>query len=323
MRRDFVQNSNDSYWLANPDARLEGFPQIIGTDEGRPQSFRTRLGITQIRDRQAGTDGLPGTGFGRQWLQDVLFADRHYSAEIMLDGVLTLCAEESHLVNVGGQIVDVSEACDVLAAWDRANKLTSVGPHLWTEFWNRASNAPNLFAVPFDPADPVNTPRGVNLASVSVRARIMSDLAAAVKRFADANIPLNVAWGEIQFDTRGGETIPIHGGSGTSGVYNAISPAALIPGVGFTPIVSGSSYIQAVTFTRQRSRRTRRGDVLAVDRPGEPALRRYDAALLRVGLGGSAFQGGRNPERSQSERDPPDRKPVAGLSLRWTKCMGA
>ena len=249
-RRDFVQNSNDSYWLANPDARLEGFPQIIGTDEGRPQSFRTRLGITQIRDRQAGTDGLPGTGFGRQWLQDVLFADRHYSAEIMLDGVLTLCAEESHLVDVGGQIVDVSEACNVLAAWDRANKLTSVGPHLWTELWNRASNAPNLFAVPFDPADPVNTPRGVNLASVSVRARIMSDLAAAVKRFADANIPLNVAWGEIQFDTRGGETIPIHGGSGTSGVYNAISPAALIPGVGFTPIVSGSSYIQAVTFTR-------------------------------------------------------------------------
>jgi acyl-homoserine-lactone acylase len=249
VRRDFVQNSNDSYWLANPDARLEGFPQIIGTDEGRPQGFRTRLGITQIRDRQAGIDGLPGTGFGRQWLQDVLFADRHYSAEIMLDGVLTLCAEENHSVVVGGQTVDVSEACDVLAAWDRTNKLTSVGPHLWTEFWNRARTAPNVFAVPFDPADPVNTPRGVNLGSASVRARIMSDLAGAVKFFADANIPLNRAWGEIQFDTRGGETIPIHGGSGTSGVYNAISPAGLIPGVGFTPIVSGSSYIQAVTFT--------------------------------------------------------------------------
>ena len=245
VRRDFVQNSNDSYWLANPDARLEGFPQIIGTDERSSQSFRTRLGITQIRDRQAGTDGLPGTGFGRQWLQDVLFADRHYSAEIMLDGVLTLCAEESHLIGS----VDVSQACSVLAAWDRANKLTSVGPHLWTEFWNRVSRAPNLFAVPFDPADPVNTPRDVNLASASVRARIMSDLAGAVKRFADANIPLNVAWGEIHFDTRGGETIPIHGGSGTSGVYNAIGSAALIPGVGFTPISSGSSYIQAVTFT--------------------------------------------------------------------------
>jgi acyl-homoserine-lactone acylase len=249
VRRDYVQNSNDSYWLANPEARLEGFPVIIGTDEGAPQAFRTRLGITQIRDRLAGGDGLPGTGFGRQWLQDVLFANRHYSAEIMLDGVLTLCAEESHLILSGGQLVDVSEGCDVLAAWDRANKLSSVGTHLWTEFWNRARTAPNLFAVPFSAADPVNTPRNVNLANAALRTRLMNDLAASVKRFSDASIPLQRAWGEVHFDTRGGETIPIHGGSGTSGVYNAIGSGNLIPGVGFTPIVNGSSYIQAVSFT--------------------------------------------------------------------------
>jgi acyl-homoserine-lactone acylase len=145
--------------------------------------------------------------------------------------------------------VDVTEACDVLAAWDRANKLTSVGAHLWGEFWNRARTAPNLYAVPFSAADPVNTPRNVNLANAAVRTRLMNDLAASVKRFADASIPLQRAWGDVQFDTRGGETIPIHGGSGTSGVYNAISPGALIPGVGFTPIFSGSSYIQSVGFS--------------------------------------------------------------------------
>lgn len=60
LRRDYAQNSNDSYWLANPAERLEGYSQIIGVDENRPQNFRTRLGITQIRDRQAGTDD--GTG---------------------------------------------------------------------------------------------------------------------------------------------------------------------------------------------------------------------------------------------------------------------
>ena len=95
MRRDYVQNSNDSYWLANPAQRLEGYSQIIGTDENRPQGFRTRLGITQIRDRQAGSDGLPGAGFDRQWLQDVLYGNRHYSAEIMLDGVLQTCAAQN------------------------------------------------------------------------------------------------------------------------------------------------------------------------------------------------------------------------------------
>jgi len=249
VRSDYVQNSNDSYWLANPGARLEGYSRIIGADENRPQGFRTRLGITQIHDRMNGTDGLSGSGFDRQWLQDVLFANRHYSPEIMLDGVLTLCAEESHLVDVGGVIVDVTEACDVLAAWDRRNTTASVGPHVWTEFWTRAQNAPNLYAVPFDPADPVNTPRNVNLGNAALRARLMGDLGRAVKFLADNGIPVNVAWGRLHFDTRNGEAIPIHGGSGPSGVYNAIVPAGLVPGVGYTPIAYGSSYIQAVTFT--------------------------------------------------------------------------
>ena len=169
--------------------------------------------------------------------------------------------------------------------------------------------------MPFDPADPVNTPRAVNLASASVRARIMSDLAAAVKLFADANIPLNVAWGEIQFDTRGGETIPIHGGSGTSGVYNAISPAALVPGEGFTPIVSGSSYIQAVTFTRSGP------DARAVvtysqsTDPENPHFADMTRLFSASGWVDHAFHGGCNPERSQSERDPPDREALAAWSM--------
>ena len=251
MRRDYVQNSNDSYWLANPEARLEGYSKLIGADENARQGFRTRLGITQVRDRMAGTDGLPGSGFGRQWLQDVLFGDRHYSAEIMLDDVLTLCAEESHLVVVGGATVDVSQACDVLASWDRRNKVSSIGAHVWTEFFARASTTPasTLYAVQFDPADPVNTPRGVNLANATLRAKLMSDLGGTVKYFADNGIPLDREWGQVQFDIRNGEAIPIHGGSGNSGVYNAIIPAPLVPGVGYAPITYGSSYIQAVTFT--------------------------------------------------------------------------
>jgi acyl-homoserine-lactone acylase len=248
MRRDFVQNSNDSYWLANPEARLEGYSQIIGADENRPQGFRTRLGITQIRDRQAGTDDLPGRGFDRQWLQDVLYGNRHYSAEIMLDDVLTLCGEESPIVIVGGAPVDVTQACNVLRQWDRRNRTESVGTHVWTEFWRRAASAPGLYAVPFDPADPVNTPRGVNLGAAAVRTRLMNDLGATVRYFADNSIPLDRPWGLVHFDTRNGEAIPIHGGSGGSGVYNAITPSTLVPGVGSTPILGGSSYIQSVTF---------------------------------------------------------------------------
>ncbi len=260
MRRDFVQNSNDSYWLANPAQRLEGFSQIIGTDENRAQGFRTRLGITQIRDRQAANDGLPGAGFGRQWLQDVLYGNRHYSAEIMLDGVLQVCAAQNTGVTIVGQSVNVAPACTVLGNWDRRNNTGSVGAHLWTELWRRLSGSPTagsglpsvsnvLYAVPFDAADPVNTPRGLNAASASVSTRVMGELAYTVKFFTDNGIPLDRPWGRVQFDTRNGESIAIHGGSGGSGVYNAIVPGALVPGVGYTPIFGGSSYIQSVTFT--------------------------------------------------------------------------
>jgi acyl-homoserine-lactone acylase len=161
-------------------------------------------------------DGLPGSGFGRQWLQDVLFSNRHYSADIMRADVVTLCSQNPIVDLGGGLTVDVTQACGVLAAWDGRNKVASVGAHVWTEFWRRAASAPNLYAVPFDPADPVNTPRGINLGSASVR---------------------------------NGERIPIHGGNGVSGVWNAIQPAGFTPGVGYAPIVAGSSYIQAVGFT--------------------------------------------------------------------------
>lgn len=253
VRRDFVQNSNSSYWLANPAARLEGFSPVIGADENRPQNFRTRLGVTQVRQRQAGTDGLPGEGFDRQWLQDVLFANRHYSAEIALDDVLGLCATESRLVMLGGETVDVTAACGVLAAWDRRNHTWSTGAHVWTELWRRLTGAPALgaalYAVAFDPADPVNTPRGINVANAGVRTRVMGDLAATVKYFAENGIALAAPWGAVHFDVRNGEVIPIHGGSDASGVYNAMQALSLVPGAGYTPIVGGSSYIQAVTFT--------------------------------------------------------------------------
>jgi acyl-homoserine-lactone acylase len=251
-RHDFAQNSNNSYWLANPAEKLEGFPQVIGTDEGGPQNLRTRLGLTQIDDRMGGSAGLPGAGFDRQWLQDVLYQNRHHSAELAIDGVRTLCDEEDNNVDIGGgTIVDVSEACAILHAWDATNDADRVGPSIWREFWSRVNNTPNLWAVPFDVADPVYTPRDLNVGDPSVRSQAMVDLGSAVKRLEDGGIPLDRAWGQVHFDTRGdGSIIPIHGGRGGSGVYNAISAGGLVDGVGFTPIFAGSSYIQAVSWDR-------------------------------------------------------------------------
>ena len=44
FRDDYVTNSNDSYWLSNPEQPLEGFPRIVG-DERSARALRTRSGL--------------------------------------------------------------------------------------------------------------------------------------------------------------------------------------------------------------------------------------------------------------------------------------
>ncbi len=52
FRDDYVTNSNDSYWLANPAQPLEGFDRIIG-DERTERSLRTRTGLRIVGDQLA------------------------------------------------------------------------------------------------------------------------------------------------------------------------------------------------------------------------------------------------------------------------------
>ena len=42
IRRDYLTNSNDSYWLSSPEQPLEGFFRIIG-DEGTERRMRAML----------------------------------------------------------------------------------------------------------------------------------------------------------------------------------------------------------------------------------------------------------------------------------------
>ena len=104
-----------------------------------------------------------------------------------------------------------------------------------------------MFAVPFDANDPVNTPRGLNTDSPTVRAA----LADSVKELRDQGIPLDARLREYQYEMRGKERIPIHGGPGTLGVFNAIS-APFKAREGFPDIVHGSSFVMAAHLNGTR-----------------------------------------------------------------------
>ena len=47
---DFVTNSNDSYWLSNPDEPLEGYLPTIGP-ERTARRLRTRAGLVFLQEQ--------------------------------------------------------------------------------------------------------------------------------------------------------------------------------------------------------------------------------------------------------------------------------
>ena len=94
---------------------------------------------------------------------------------------------------------DIAASCEVLAGWDRTADVGSRGTHIWTEFWEQARRIPGIYAVPFDTADPVNTPRGLALDNPEVRELVTEALAAAEKKLAETGIALDARWGDIQF----------------------------------------------------------------------------------------------------------------------------
>lgn len=236
MRSDYVQNSNDSAWLSNPAAPLTGFPAIVSID-GTAQNGRTRLGIGQVQARLAGTDGKAGKRMSMTQLQELALSNRVYYADLMMDDVLRAC----------GGSAELRAACTTLAAWDRsANLDANLGYPYFAGFWRRIWDMPALWAVPFDPADPVNTPRGLNVADPALANAVRAALAESVQEAASLGVPEGARWGDLQGVLRSGAWIAVHGGDGELGVYNAIDSA---PGQdGRLHVQHGTSYVQTVSF---------------------------------------------------------------------------
>ena len=142
---------------------------------------------------------------------------------------------------------EIAMSCNVLREWDRTANVDSRGMQVWTEFWEVARRIDGVYAVPFDPDDPVNTPRGIAIDNQAVRAAVREALAAAQQRLLDAGIELDKPWGDVQFAERNGARIPVPGGPGRHGMFSYIN-TDFTKGKGYTPIVHGNSYIQVVTW---------------------------------------------------------------------------
>ena len=241
IRRDWVQNSNDSFWLSNPEIRWPELSPLIGWTDYE-QSLRTRAGLYEIQQRLAGSDGIAPHGkVGIAEVQQMLFRNRNHAAHVVLDDFLPVCER--------APTDDMRAGCAVLAAWDRRSDLESRGAHLFREWWRAAGQVEDVWAEPFDPADPVHTPAGLNTGKPIVRTELLQALENAVATIRAAGYELDAPLREVQFRRMEEGDIGLHGGPEFEGVLNKLEAFGMdsLQAGGYR-INFGSSYIQTVTF---------------------------------------------------------------------------
>jgi acyl-homoserine-lactone acylase len=220
FRRDYVENSNDSYWLASPSHPLTGFSPIIGLT-GTVQGLRTRIGNMMIAARMAGTDGLGAAKFTIPTLQRMWEGDRSYVAELVLKPLVADCRAHPVQVASDGRTVNLTSACSALAGYNGTGLLNAKGGWLF-EIWNGLDSDSNFYSTAFNPAEPLTTPSGLNLGTASAPATPLVWLADAVENLQAHGIPVNAGYGQVQYAPQS-RKIPIPGCD--TGCFNAIYPS--------------------------------------------------------------------------------------------------
>jgi acyl-homoserine-lactone acylase len=185
---DYVQNSNDSFWLTNLENPITGVSPLYGL-VGNQQSLRSRL-AHRLLDDESGSDGK----FSTSEVESALLGNRSYFSEAVKEDLIGICeANSATPVAVGASMVDISDGCAALALWDGTMNKDSVGAHVFREFAFQFNRSPQWVNA-FDVADPINTPN-----TLADNATTLGQLATGIQKIVDAGIALDATLGEVQF----------------------------------------------------------------------------------------------------------------------------
>ena len=235
LRKDFVQHSNDSAWMANPAQPLTGFSPLI-SQEDQPLGLRSRFALDRLSTlNKAGSMTAAD-------LQRMVMDDEVYLAAQVMPDLLQFCAGD-----LGADALALKPVCASLKAWDRrANLDSGLGVVHFQNVMEPLQEISNIWRVAFDPNDPQNTPRGLAIDQADVAKALRDAMLASAEQVNAQGLKPDARWGDIQVVSSGGQQTPIHGGPGTLGVYNAIQSVPRTDGK--REVVSGTSYLQIVTF---------------------------------------------------------------------------
>jgi acyl-homoserine-lactone acylase len=273
IRQDYVLNANDSHWLSNLSAPLEGYLFPYGPEK-TVRSARTRLNLRMMTEAN-GASGADGK-FTAEELRAMVHNGRSNVAETYHQELVARCKPGS-TVDVaidGGKAapVDLSEACSVLAAWDGTYLPDSKGAVLWREFFTAPGGPSPFAALPFDAKEPLMTPKGLIAAPEKGQDPYLELLGKAVLALQKGKRKLDATIGELQYTMKGDQRISIPGGYHSEGAFQVISASlssndTLLPKMTVAPFVTkeasllteqgypvgyGSSFVMVVELGKDR-----------------------------------------------------------------------
>ncbi|PNG37880.1 acyl-homoserine lactone acylase subunit beta [Pseudomonas protegens] len=231
-RNDYLQHSNDSAWMVNPAAPLQGFSPVI-SQQDVPLKMRARFALDRL-------SRMPKAQVSD--LQHMVTDDQVYLAGQVMPDLLQFCAQD-----LGPDAQRLAALCASLKSWDRSAGLqTGLGFVHFQGIMQPLLQRPDIWRVAFDPKDPQHTPRGLAISRPAVAQALREAMLASALQVAQAGLGADVRWGDIQQVSQGGRPTPVPGGPESLGVYNAIQS---VPGAdGKREVVSGTSYLNVVSF---------------------------------------------------------------------------
>lgn len=228
-RDDYAFNANSSHWLSHLTELLEGYSLVYGPEQSI-RSPRTRYNAMLLTSHiVSGSDGQ----FDLAALQQVLDHNGSLFGQTLHQPLLQRC-QDAPLLQLD-EAVDLTPACQALAQWDGKYQLSSQGALLMREFLaefrvpGHRDLSDTLFALPFDPALPAETPTGLAAAGEPAEQDpILLALAAAQQRLQQAGINPQAPLADVQqlVKASGQQPIPMHGGYSYEGVFNMVEGVA-------------------------------------------------------------------------------------------------
>lgn len=266
-RNDFVQNSNNSYWLTNPKAPL-ATSNFGGTVDDKDFLLFGRFNDEQTLRSRMGQKKLAGLrNITLDMLEETLLDNSAYLADIVLDDLVAYCAANSGPVTTAQGTVDITAGCAALGMWDKRMNKDSVGAVLFREFAQRFDANPQ-WVVPFDRTKPTTTPH-----TLKTNSTVLQQLAQAVHTVESAGFAVDAPLGDVQFversnpdGTPSGVRLPWAGANNIEGGFNVfrsqgkddgtILPRHIYPSLPGSQlsnqgyhITSGSSWMFVMRFT--------------------------------------------------------------------------